>query len=169
MISIPSRMRKYGKSDEIVGHVRRYEKADLTAMLERCGYTDIQIASYGFPLTEITRRVSNWLVKNERAHEELSMEQRSTQSSFRRPRVIDIGVALFGGELVGPFCFIQRMFYRTDLGDGYVVSAREERRTPGHMRAITQAMLDTGSQERASRLATIPKRSYTCTTGARYS
>ena len=94
-------------------------------MLERCGYSDIQIASYGFPLTEISRRVSNWLVKNEREHEGLSTEQRSTQSSYRRPGVIDRGVALFGGELVRPFCFIKRMFYQTDLGDGYVVSARE--------------------------------------------
>ena len=125
LISVPSRRHKYGKSDEIVGHVRRYEKAGLTAMLKRCGYLDIRIASYGFPLTEITRRVSNWLVKNERGHEGLSMEQRSTQSSYRRPRVIDRGVALFGGELVRPFCFIQRMFYRTDLGDGYVVHARK--------------------------------------------
>jgi hypothetical protein len=38
-------------------------------MLERCSYSDIQIAGYGFPLTENSRRVSNWLVKNERAHE----------------------------------------------------------------------------------------------------
>jgi SAM-dependent methyltransferase len=125
LISVPSRMRKYGKSDEIVGHVRRYEKADLTAMLKRCGYSDIRIMCYGFPLTEITRRVSNWLVKDEKTHEGLSMEQRSTQSSYKRPRVIDKGVALFGGELVRPFCFIQRMFYRTDLGDGYVVCARK--------------------------------------------
>jgi len=125
LISVPSRAHKYGKSDEIVGHVRRYEKADLAAMLERCGYSDIGIASYGFPLTEITRRVSNWLVRNEKAHEGLSMQQRSTQSSYRRPRVIDKGVELFGGELVRPFCFIQRMFYRTDLGDGYVVCARK--------------------------------------------
>ncbi|MGB7934243.1 MAG: class I SAM-dependent methyltransferase [Gammaproteobacteria bacterium] len=125
LISVPARMRKYGKSDEIVGHVRRYEKADLTAMLEHCGYADIRFASYGFPLTEITRHVSNWLVRNERAYKGLSMEQRSTQSSYRRPGVIDRGVALFGGSLVRPFCVIQRMFYRTDLGDGYVVQARK--------------------------------------------
>ena len=125
LISVPSRMRKYGKSDEIVGHVRRYEKTELASMLERCGYSDIQITCYGFPLTEITRRVSNWLVKDESAHEDLSMEQRSTQSSYKRPRVINRGVALFGGEVVRPFCYIQRMFYRTDLGDGYVVCARK--------------------------------------------
>jgi SAM-dependent methyltransferase len=125
LISVPSRMRKYGKSDEIVGHVRRYEKAELKSMLEHCGYTDIGFASYGFPLTEITRHVSNWMVRKEKAHEELSMEQRSTQSSYRRPGVIDRGVALFGGGLVRPFCVLQRMFYRTDLGDGYVVRARK--------------------------------------------
>jgi hypothetical protein len=119
------RMRKYGKSDEIVGHVRRYEKTDLQSMLEHCGYTDIPFASDGFPLTEITRHVSNWLVRNEKAHEELSMEQRSTQSSYRRPGVIDRGVVLFGGGLVRLFCVLQRMFYRTDLGDGYVVRARK--------------------------------------------
>ena len=81
--------------------------------------------SYGFPLTEITCRVSNWLVKNETTHDGLSMEQQSTQSSYKMPRVIDRGVALFGGELVRLFYFIQRMFYRMDLGDGYVVCARK--------------------------------------------
>ena len=45
LISVPSRARKYGKSDEIVGHVRRYEKAALIAMLRRCGYSDVQVLS----------------------------------------------------------------------------------------------------------------------------
>ena len=68
LISVPSRLHKYGKSDEIVGHVRRYEINALASMLERCGYLDIRIMCYAFPPTEITRRVTNWLVKDESAH-----------------------------------------------------------------------------------------------------
>ena len=125
LISVPSRSSKYGKSDEIVGHVRRYEKIPLAAMLRRQGYSDIQVLSYGFPLTEISRSVSNWMVRNEDAHVGLSLQQRSVQSSYRRPRVINKGVALFGGTMIRPFCTVQRLFYRTDLGDGYVACARK--------------------------------------------
>jgi len=100
LISVPSRMAKYGKSDEIVGHARRYEKRKLVAMLERRGYSDIRIVSYGFPLTELTRRVSNWLIRHERAYDALTMEQRSVYSSYKRPPIINKGVALFGGGLL---------------------------------------------------------------------
>lgn len=120
LLSVPAHARKYGKSDEIVGHVRRYEKAELHSLLSSAGYQNIHIVNYGFPITEVTRRISNWLVAHESDHLQLSPEQRSTQSSFTRTPFISKIISIMGESAVVPFCMIQRLFYPFDWGDGYV-------------------------------------------------
>lgn len=45
LVSVPAHQRKYGKSDELVGHVRRYEKSQLHSLLEGAGFTDIHIVN----------------------------------------------------------------------------------------------------------------------------
>ena len=49
LISVPAHMRKFGRSDEITGHVRRYEKDELRALLAGAGFEQITILNYGFP------------------------------------------------------------------------------------------------------------------------
>jgi SAM-dependent methyltransferase len=88
LITVPAHARKFGKSDEIVGHIRRYERHELSNLLNCTGYQDIQLVNYGFPLTEITRLVSNLLITREKAHLTLTPIERSTRSSFSRPKYI---------------------------------------------------------------------------------
>lgn len=123
LVSVPAHQSKFGRSDEITGHVRRYEREAMRQLLEGAGFTDIRMVNYGFPVTELTRVVSNWLIRNDRSYDSVSQEQRSVQSAQARPRIIDRLLALFGGNLVLPFCVIQRWFYRFDLGDGLMVEA----------------------------------------------
>lgn len=123
LVSVPAHQRKYGKSDELVGHVRRYEKAQLHALLVSAGFADIRIVNYGFPVTELTRRFSNFLVRNERSYEGMNAEQRSIRSAQAKPPVIARWLKLFSGRLVLPFCTVQRWFYDLDWGDGYVATA----------------------------------------------
>lgn len=123
LISVPAHARKYGRSDKLVGHVRRYEKRGLEELLVGAGFQDVRIVNYGFPITELTRRFSNFLVKDDRSYDALSPEQRSIRSAQARPRVIGRWLRVFSGSLVAPFCGIQRWFYHRDLGDGYVASA----------------------------------------------
>ncbi|WP_199096656.1 methyltransferase domain-containing protein [Dyella sp. ASV21] len=120
LVSVPAHARKYGRSDEIVGHVRRYEKAQLRQLLDAAGVEGIRIVNYGFPITELTRRLSNWLIRGDRSYEELSPEQRSIRSAQAKPKSISKVLALFGDQWMLPFIIMQRWFYRFDLGDGYV-------------------------------------------------
>lgn len=122
LISVPAHQRKYGRSDELVGHVRRYEKAQLRELLERAGFKDVEIINYGFPITELTRRFSNFLVRHDQSYKEMSLEQRSVLSAQAKPKVISRWLKVFSGRLVFPFCMIQRFFYRFDLGDGYIAT-----------------------------------------------
>lgn len=123
LVSVPAHARKYGRSDRLVGHVRRYEKRGLEQLLDGAGFTDIRIVNYGFPITELTRRFSNFLVKDDRSYDALSPEQRSIRSAQAKPRVINRWLGIFSGTLVSPFCRMQRWFYGRDLGDGYVATA----------------------------------------------
>lgn len=123
LVSVPAHASKYGHSDRLVGHVRRYEKRELQQLLERAGFAEIRIVNYGFPVTELTRCVSNYLVRDDRSYDALSAEQRSIRSAQAKPRVINRWLALFSGSLVSPFRTVQRWFYGRDLGDGYVASA----------------------------------------------
>jgi SAM-dependent methyltransferase len=123
LLSVPAHARKFGRSDEIVGHVRRDEKAELERLLRDAGYEDVRILNYGFPITGLTRRLSNRLIRGDRSYENLSMEQRSIASARRKPKVIDRVLAMFGGAAFGPFRIVQRWFYRFDWGDGYVATA----------------------------------------------
>jgi SAM-dependent methyltransferase len=50
MISVPAHQRRFSPWDEMAGHFRRYEPAGLADLLAGCGFGDIQIRQYGFPL-----------------------------------------------------------------------------------------------------------------------
>lgn len=124
LLSVPAHARKYGRSDAMVGHVRRYEREEIRALLECCGYRDIRIVNYGWPITELTRRVSNRLIAGkEQGFDGLSAEARSIQSAQTQPPVIRRILRVVGGNVFLPFAWVQRLFYRYDLGDGIVASA----------------------------------------------
>lgn len=120
LVSVPAHIRKYGRADEIVGHVRRYEREGLRKLLEEADIGDVQIVNYGFPLTEITRGLSNRMIRNDHSYDALTPEQRSIRSAQSKPKAINRALSLVSDKLFLPFCSVQRWFYRYDLGDGYV-------------------------------------------------
>lgn len=123
MLTVPAHPRKFGRSDEVVGHVRRYERVQLRELMMKAGYRDIRIINYGFPLTEVTRPISNLLLIREKEHVSLTDVERSTRSSFSRPRRIRAILNFFDDRIVLPFRHIQRWFYEMDLGDGLAAVA----------------------------------------------
>jgi hypothetical protein len=110
-----------------VGHVRRYERDELESLLLGAGYTDISIVNYGFPLTEATRRFSNFLVRGDKSYDTLSPQEKSIRSAQTRPAIVTRWIELFGERAVLPFCEVQRWFYDRDWGDGLVASAIKPR------------------------------------------
>jgi len=47
LLSTPLSAARYGPWDELVGHYRRYELAEMTALLERAGLVDVTTVGYG--------------------------------------------------------------------------------------------------------------------------
>lgn len=126
LVSVPAHARKYGRSDELVGHVRRYEKQQLGSLLEQAGFSGVRVVNYGFPITEVTRVISNWLVRKDASYDTLSATERSIRSAQAKPRKIQKLLSLVSGNLVLPFVTVQRWFYSLDLGDGYVAVATRD-------------------------------------------
>lgn len=122
LVSVPAHMSAFGRSDELVGHVRRYEKAELRDLIESAGFTDVRIINYGFPITELTRRISNRMVKSDASYDGMDDEQRSIRSAQQKPRAVEALLKVVGGNAVLPFAWIQRAFYSLDWGDGYVAT-----------------------------------------------
>jgi SAM-dependent methyltransferase len=124
LVSVPAHQRKYGASDAMVGHVRRYERHQLISTLEQAGFSDINIVNYGWPVTELTRRISNKMIGGKQeGFDGLSAQERSIRSAQAKPRVIDVLLRVLGGNVFIPFAWLQRLLYRYDFGDGLVASA----------------------------------------------
>ena len=122
--SVPAHQRKYSRSDEIVGHVRLYEKTDFHALLGSNGLQDIQIINYGYPITELTRTLSNRMIASEKGYNILDQQQRSILSAQSQPQAVRKTLSLVSGRIVTPFRYVQRWFYSKALGDGLVATAR---------------------------------------------
>ena len=123
MVSVPAHQRHYGPADVRVGHVRRYERAALFALLGQSGYQSVRLVNYGFPLTSISRRLANRLLNSIPEQAEKSLEQRSLESSYTRPPVADKALSLVSEAAYRPFAILQRLFYQWDWGDGIVAEA----------------------------------------------
>ncbi len=123
--SVPAHQRKFGRSDEIVGHVRRYERLQMQKLLESVGLKEIKMVNYGYPITELTRTLSNRIVSGDKSYDSLDQKQKSILSAQTKPLAIKKMLSLVSGHMVQPFCHLQRWFYRWDLGDGRVVVAKK--------------------------------------------
>jgi SAM-dependent methyltransferase len=130
LVSVPAHQRKFGRSDHLVGHVRRYEREQLTRMLVAAGLTGIKMINYGFPITELTRTMSNRIVRDDYSYDDMTPVERSICSAQAKPRKIAQTLSMVSGAVVTPFCLVQRWFYRFDLGDGLVATAIKPREHP---------------------------------------
>ncbi len=126
VMSVPAHQRKFGPADEAVGHVRRYEKAALTALVEAAGFTVERVVNYGFPLGNVTRGLQG-IVGRLRPNDLATGDalERSIRSGVERDTTLNWAAPLVNGTTLAPATWLQRRFYDQDLGDGYVLLARK--------------------------------------------
>ncbi|BBB33128.1 conserved hypothetical protein [Thermotomaculum hydrothermale] len=128
ILSVPSNMSKWSISDEWAGHYRRYERKDIVRLCDKFDLTLIKIISYGFPLTEITDRLMNVVIakKMKKIDKNITKEELSKNSGVDRNSSL-IFRFLFNDFFMFPFYLLQRLFFSTDLGTGYVVVAQKNK------------------------------------------
>lgn len=123
LISVSAHARKFGKSDELVGHLRRYEREDVQRLLSGAGYRDIEMINYGFPLSEMTRPIANVPARRGEDVERASPQELSMRSSHSRQSHIRKIINTVGERPIAPFLSLQRLFCGCDWGDGIIATA----------------------------------------------
>lgn len=122
LLSVPAHRRRYGPADELVGHFRRYDVGDLTGLLIRCGFGEISVRHYGFPLGYLLEAGRNRIAARRlRSAADTSVAERTAGSG----RLLQPSGRLRGAATrwaTAPFRLLQRAFPYT--GTGLVVRAR---------------------------------------------
>jgi len=120
ILSVPGGRRRFAAADVKAGHFRRYDRSDFPGLLAGAGLAEVQTVCYGFPLGTVLRLVWNALASAEdstRSKVELTAESGRWLQPPSRAGWITAAVSW-------PFRLLQRPFFGTELGVGYVVLAR---------------------------------------------
>ena len=127
LLTVPAHMKDWGPNDDSCGHVRRYERAALFSVLERSGFSDIVICSYGVPVYNIMKPFYDFAIRSESARSGAPMEKTAESGGMRVMKGAGfLFRILFNDVTMYPLYLLQRLFYRTDLGKGYFVAARKK-------------------------------------------
>lgn len=125
ILSMPSRMEKWNANDTWAGHIRRYERLELQTKLKKAGLSDIRILSYPFPanilLDPLLDKAGKRLLNQEQFQFESNQEVTKISGvvgKTKRPHHL-----LSNSIIMAPFFWMQRLFFKTDLGSSYVVFA----------------------------------------------
>ncbi len=134
VVSVPAFMRRWGRLDECVGHLRRYEREDILRILSEAGFRDVRLYCYGFPVCAVfslMRRIYYNRAFRRVSHE--SDEVRTGRSGVERP--LEVGSRLLVRILyllLAPMLLVQRMTLDTELGEGWIAVAVKPREGASH-------------------------------------
>ncbi|MBA4354353.1 MAG: class I SAM-dependent methyltransferase [Novosphingobium sp.] len=129
IIAVPAHMKMWSPRDAWAGHFRRYGRSDITGLLEASGLRVDHVECYGFPMANVTHWLANVNVnvRGQAFAGGATDTQGATAASGtdRTTHIKYFGLqrALPGRLAMAGACGLQRLFLRTDLGDGYVLVA----------------------------------------------
>jgi SAM-dependent methyltransferase len=122
VIAVPGRKNKWTFEDEIVGHVRRYERHELEELLSGVGIQNAVVWSVGVPTVNMLARVGDRMVKRHADDVRPSMDARQQtehsglqQIPFKTsfPKIFRL---LLNRWILWPLFFLQRRFYHSRFG-----------------------------------------------------
>jgi SAM-dependent methyltransferase len=121
LLSVPADPERFGASDVLAGHYRRYTAAELADRLTVAGAVDVRIRHYGWPLGYLLDTVRNRLSAGKVSAAADTAEARtSTSGRLFQPRSTFMGLMI--RTAVAPFAGLQRL--RPGTGPGLVALAR---------------------------------------------
>lgn len=131
ILSVPSRMKHWSIHDEIVGHLRRYEKKDITVLFAKAGFEKIKVQSYGFPFVNLLRLLRILLAHKQYNQKKKWTHRQQTENSGRNHASnFFYGFGLFVNQYtLFPMSFVATLFNHFDWSDGYVIVAQKKHAT----------------------------------------
>jgi len=136
-LSVPAHMSLWGPHDVFSGHVRRYSRDALDSLARECGVVDRRIECYGFPITTITHKLRNLAVRHQARGSQVENTAKSGIDRSVDTKLFGYQTSLPGRLIMKTGCLLQRLFLRTELGEGYLLVGRI---LPSHSRStVTEA------------------------------
>ncbi|MDE2308067.1 MAG: class I SAM-dependent methyltransferase [Xanthomonadaceae bacterium] len=130
LLSVPAHARLWTAGDEWAGHFRRYERGPLLQLLRETGFEPECVECYGFPLTNLSERLSARIyarrIHRHGAAQDDRQRNNDRSGTDRGPhlRLYPLLSSAPGKLALRACCGIQHWFVDTDLGSGYLVKAR---------------------------------------------
>lgn len=126
LITVPAHMNKFGANDEFCGHIRRYEREELREKFKQSGLEPLFIYSYGVPIYNAMKPFYDRAIKKG-IQKETQLEKRTEKSGgmWLFTGMTALFNLLFNDITMSPFYFLQKLFFKTDLGNGYFAVARK--------------------------------------------
>ena len=122
IIGVPGRRDRWGIEDETVGHLRRYDRADLKETLARAGLTDVTVWSVAVPVANLLFHFGNFFIGKSGEIEKVKQsarEQTETSGTREIPwkTVFPSSFKLILNRVtLYPLFVLQRFFYSSNLG-----------------------------------------------------
>ena len=122
VIAVPGRKKKWTFEDEIVGHVRRYERHELEKLLSGVGIQNVGVWSVGVPTINMLARVRDRMVKIMLATfaPPSGAREQTEQSGLQQipfttlfPKIFQL---VLNRWVLWPLFFLQRRFYHSRFG-----------------------------------------------------
>ena len=124
LLSVPAKKELWAASDELVGHVRRYEKEEIKNILNEAEFKIIKFYSYGYPFLNIVKKFIDYLFAKRLKKIKKNRIELSGKSGLI---VIKIPILkyIFNKYILFPFIQFSRLFHRYDLSEGYLCLAKK--------------------------------------------
>ena len=122
LVGVPGRLDRWGVEDEVVGHLRRYERGDLAAVLRAAGLRDVEVWSLAVPAANLLFHVGSRLVRRftPEATRQLGPREQTATSGIREIPFKTVFPPWFRVLLnpvtLAPLLWMQRRYYDTELG-----------------------------------------------------
>jgi glycosyltransferase involved in cell wall biosynthesis len=124
LVSVPAHQHRFSVVDELVGHVRRYEREQLRSRFAEAGFEVEVLWCYGYPLANLLDLVRGVLTRPPEPGSPEALRLRSAESGNLVP-ARGLVKLLVRPVTMAPFLLAQRLFIRSDRGDGYLLLARK--------------------------------------------
>jgi SAM-dependent methyltransferase len=126
LVSVPAHRHRFGAADEGVGHLRRYDPADLVELLVSAGLVDVKVVAYGFPLGYLLEWVRNRLAVRDarRASSGAPADIADRTADSGRLRQPPVWASPMIDIATWPFRILQRAAPAQDLGPGLIGRGR---------------------------------------------
>lgn len=124
LLSVPADPARFGPSDTLVGHLRRYSRGGLVQLLERAELVVESFESYGAGAGHVLDRVQDAVAQRHLRASSTARPTVDTAGSGRYRQPASRLDATVRAGLAAPLRVAQMPFRSGDVGVGYVVLAR---------------------------------------------